>query len=227
MIDNARIDRRFLENANQAAARADRGDGSSTAAYMVKIEGATRTSHDELTKVGVGSTLNLSCHVEEHSWQSILTTKITLWKVTWKLKWRRTGSSRTAYDLFHDRVHEKTLAQYAEMCGVSQDSIVDMARRFTSYGKQAAAEVVPGAVQHTNGYYNGRAIILLNVLIGNSGWKGGLAQGGGHWHEFGGAPGNPYDFKEMHPAPHWDFGTKVNRERATYEESTLFAGYPS
>ena len=77
------------------------------------------------------------------------------------------------------------------------------------------------------GTYNGQAIILLNVLIGNSGWKGGLAQGGGHWHEFGGAPGNPYNFAKMHPAPLWDFGVKVNREGATYEESTLFTGYPA
>ena len=117
--------------------------------------------------------------------------------------------ARTAYNVFRDRVSEKTLAQYAEICGVSQDAIVDMARQFTSYGKQAAAEFYRGAVQHTDGYYNGQAIILLNVLIGNSGWKGGLAQGGGHWHEFGGAPGNPYNFKEMHPAPHWDFGVKA------------------
>ena len=29
--------------------------------------------------------------------------------------------ARTAFDLFRDRVGEKTLAQYAEMCGVSQD----------------------------------------------------------------------------------------------------------
>ena len=135
--------------------------------------------------------------------------------------------ARTAFDLFRDRVGEKTLAQYAEMCGVSEDTIADMARRFTSYGKQAAAEFYRGAVQHTDGYYNGQAVILLNVLIGNSGWKGGLAQGGGHWHEFGGAPGNPYNFHEIHPALFWNFGVKMNREGATYEESTLFSGYPA
>ncbi len=31
----------------------------------------------------------------------------------------------------------------------------------------------------------------------------------------------------MHPDPFWVFGVKMNREGATYEESTLFTGYPA
>ena len=228
MIENNRIDRRFLENANQAAAKADRETAWSTASYLVKIEGGRPTRYLRADEVGVGSKvefvvsrgatlLAVNPNDKDHAVEGDLEASANKDGIV----------AKTAYSLYRDRVGEKTLAQYAEICGVSQDTIVEMARRFTSYGKQAAAELYRGPVQHTNGYYNGQAIILLNVLIGNSGWKGGLAQGGGHWHELGGAPGNPYNFKEMHPAPHWDFGTKVNRERATYEESTLFTGYPA
>lgn len=228
IIENNRIDRRFLENANQAAATADRETAWSTASYLVKIEGGRPSRYLRADEVGVGANvefvvsrrgtlLAVNPNDKDHAVEGDLEAKVEKDGIV----------ARTAYDLFRDRVREKTLVQYGEICGVSQDTIADMAHRFTSYGKQAAAEFYRGAVQHTNGYYNGQAIILLNVLIGNSGWKGGLAQGGGHWHEFGGAPGNPYNFKEMHPAPHWDFGVKMNRERATYEESTLFSGYPA
>ena len=228
MIENGRIDRRFLENANQAAAKADHETAWTAASYLVKIEGGRPTRYLRADEVGVGKKVEfvvsrggtliaVDPNDKEHVVEGDLEAKLEKDGIV----------ARTAYELFRDRVGEKTLAQYAEICGVSQDTIADMAKQFTSYGKQASAEFYRGAVQHTDGYYNGQAIILLNVLIGNSGWKGGLAQGGGHWHEFGGAPGNPYNFKDMHPAPHWDFGVKLNREGATYEDSSLFSGYPA
>ncbi len=228
IIDNARIDRRFLENANQAAAKADRETAWSTATYLVKIEEGRPARYLRADEVGVGSNvefvvsrggtpLAVNPSDKDHAVEGDLEARVEKDGVV----------ARTAFDLFRERVGEKTLAQYAEMCGVSQDTIIEMARLFTSYGKQAAAEFYRGSVQHTDGYYNGQAIILLNVLIGNSGWKGGLAEGGGHWHEFGGSPGNPYDFRKMHPGPLWDFGVKMNREGATFEESTLFSGYPA
>ena len=228
MIENARIDRRFLENSNHAAAEADRETAWSTASYLVKIEDGRPERYLRADEVGVGSKLEfvvsrggkllaVNPNNKDHAVEGDLEAKVEKDGIV----------ALTAFDLFRDRVSEKTIGEYAEMCGVSSDSIIDMARQFTSYGKQAAAEFYRGAAQHTDGYYNGQAIILLNVLIGNSGWKGGLAQGGGHWHEFGGVPGNPYNFAKMHPAPLWDFGVKVSREGATYEESTLFTGYPA
>ena len=70
MIENDRIDRRFLENANQAAAKADRETAWSTASYLVKIEGGRPTRLIcGLTRLDWEPNLNLSCHVEEHSWQ--------------------------------------------------------------------------------------------------------------------------------------------------------------
>jgi anaerobic selenocysteine-containing dehydrogenase len=71
------------------------------------------------------------------------------------------------------------------------------------------------------------ALITLNLLVGNPDWKGGLAVGGSHWHESGGRAGTPYDFAKIHPAKFGTFGVRSNREKASYEKSTLFEGYPA
>ena len=153
MIENARIDRRFLENSNHAAAQADRETAWSTASYLVKIEDGRPERYLRADEVGVGSKLEfvvsrggkllaVNPNDKDHAVEGDLEAKV-----------ERDGIvARTAFDLFRDRVSEKTIGQYAEMCGVSSDSIVDMARQFTSYGKQAAAEFYRGAAQHTDGY---------------------------------------------------------------------------
>ncbi|RMG95982.1 MAG: twin-arginine translocation signal domain-containing protein [Chloroflexi bacterium] len=136
---------------------------------------------------------------------------------------------KSALQLLKDRAFEKTLEEYAELSGVPVDDIVELAREFTSHGKKAVADFYRGPVQHTNGYYNGQAIITLNVLIGNVDWKGGLTKGGGHWHEDGSKPGAPFPKSVITSAPGGlkKFGIHVNREQATYEKSTLFEGYPA
>ena len=48
--------------------------------------------------------------------------------------------ARAAFLILSDRAREKLLAQYAEICGVKERTIVNMAREFTSFGKQAVAE---------------------------------------------------------------------------------------
>lgn len=228
ILDNDRFDRRFLENANAAAAKADGETAWTAASYLVKIEDGRPARYVRADEVGVGDKL-----------QFVVSRAGTLFAVDpndkknpvegdLEASLEKDGiKARTAFQLLHDRAREMSLAQYAEECGVAETTVVKMAEEFTSYGKQAVAELYRGAVQHTHGYYSAQAIICLNVLIGNSGWKGGMAQGGGHWHEFGGKPGNPYDFHEMHPHSFFFFGVKINRENARYEESTLFGGYPA
>lgn len=96
---------------------------------------------------------------------------------------------RTAWALYVDRVMEKTLEEYAEICDVPVEYIVDTAREFTSYGKKAVANPYRGPVQHTNGVYNALAIGTLNMLVGNFDWAGGNSAGGGNYNLKGGIPG--------------------------------------
>ncbi|MFQ5343205.1 MAG: molybdopterin-dependent oxidoreductase, partial [Anaerolineae bacterium] len=137
---------------------------------------------------------------------------------------------KSAVQLLKERAEEMTLEQYAEIAGLRVKDIEGLAREFTNHGKKAAAELYRGPVQHTNGYYNGQAIIILNVLIGNADWKGGLTTGGGHWHEDGSKKGQPFPKSNVAggaPGGLHKFGIHVNREGATYEKSTLFEGYPA
>ena len=76
----------------------------------------------------------------------------------------------------------------------------------------------------------GQAIITLNLLVGNVDWVGGLAVGGGHWHEDG-SKGGPFPKNVVVGAPGAipHFGIYLSRERIRYEDTTLFQqdGYPA
>jgi anaerobic selenocysteine-containing dehydrogenase len=136
---------------------------------------------------------------------------------------------KSSLQLLKDRAMERSVQEYADIAGIRSSDITLLAGEFTSHGKRAVADFYRGPVQHTNGYYNGQAIITLNVLIGNTDWKGGLTTGGSHWHEDGSKAGAPFPKSMVVGAPggmpHW--GVYLNRERATYEKSTLFDGYPA
>lgn len=137
---------------------------------------------------------------------------------------------KSVFQLLKERAFEKTLEEYADICGIPVRDIVELAAEFTSHGKKAVADLYRGPVQHTNGYYNGQAILTLNALIGNIDWKGGLAAGGGHWHEDGSKPGAPFPQSIVYsgaPGGLHKFGIHINREQAHYEKSTLFEGYPA
>ena len=105
---------------------------------------------------------------------------------------------KSAFQLLTDTAHAKDLKDWAAECGLPVADIEKAAKDFTSYGKQAVAEFYRGPVQHTNGYYNGQALITLNILIGNAGWKGGLQAGGGHWHEMGDKADQPFQLKKLY-----------------------------
>ncbi len=136
---------------------------------------------------------------------------------------------KTAFALLRDLVMEHTVEQWADQCGIAVRQMVDVAREFTSHGRKAVADMYRGPVQHTNGYHNGRAILTLNLMVGNGDWKGGLTSGGGHWHEDGSKKGQPFPLSKLHPGKLGSFGVNASREGLHYEDSSLFFkhGYPA
>jgi anaerobic selenocysteine-containing dehydrogenase len=130
-------------------------------------------------------------------------------------------------------VMERTVKEYAEICGVDAAMIEREADEFTSHSRKAVADFYRGAVQHTNGTYTARTLAVLNLLIGNVSWRGGCeAHGGSHWHEMGGKPGNPYDLgkkDEFVPGRVKAVGIPIERHKKLYEETTEFKkkGYPA
>jgi anaerobic selenocysteine-containing dehydrogenase len=134
---------------------------------------------------------------------------------------------KTALQLLKEQANAHSLAGWSERCGICVEDIDAVALELTSHGRQAAVELYRGPVQHTNGYYNAQTIISLNFLLGNTDYKGGLVTGGGHWHEDGSEKGQPFPLGKMHTNASRPFGVRLTREKAVYEKTTLFKGYPA
>ncbi|RME95052.1 MAG: tetrathionate reductase subunit TtrA [Verrucomicrobia bacterium] len=125
---------------------------------------------------------------------------------------------KTAFTIFKEAAFTHTIEEYSEICGVPVDKIVDLAREFTSHGRHAACEFYRGAVKHPNGFYNGMAIHMLNLLIGNCNWRGGIGAGGGHYSWSSGR----YDLKSIPGLKEKPHGVPLTREGVYYERSSEY-----
>lgn len=229
IIENSRYDANFLANANKASAAAAGESSWTTATWLVKIgpDGIPgkylRASElgigDEHTFVVLkdGKPIPVLPEDSKSPVQGELFVDATVQGIRVK----------SSLQLVKESAFQRSINEWAEICGIKPDLIETLAKELTSHGKKAAVELYRGPVQHTNGYYNAQAIITLNILIGNPDWKGGLSAGGGHWHEMGDKEGQPYNLKKLHPDARTPFGIEVTKEKSTYEETTLFKGYPA
>ncbi|MFQ5613694.1 MAG: molybdopterin-dependent oxidoreductase [Anaerolineae bacterium] len=231
IIDNERYDKAYLETPSNAAAK-EKGELTSTdATHLVRLDEMVFLTPEE---AGLERPVDDDGNPEKHVFvvmtedgpalhteapTGLLAGEFTINGV--KVK--------PVFQLLKERAQEKTLSEYAMICGIKEEDIVALADEFTSHGKKAAAEIYRGPVQHTNGYYNAQAVITLNVLLGNVNHRGGLTTGGSHWHEDGSKEGQPFPKSVVINAPGGlkKFGLHVNREKETYEKSTLFNGYPA
>jgi len=236
IIENGRFDDGFLRNANKPAAEAAGEPSFSTATYLVKLNdggkragGYLRASEVSIDRQPLG---NENQFVVSRAGELVAVEMNEGEPVIGDLEVDTTAGGipvKSAFTLLKERAMAKTLDEYADFAGLDKElggstTIVELAREFTSHGKRAVVEFYRGAVQHTDGYYQAQALILLNLLVGNSGWKGGLSAGGGHFHEFGGKDANPYDVANMHPGKLTAFGPPISRENTRFEDTTLFAG---
>ncbi|GBE14988.1 MAG TPA: molybdopterin oxidoreductase [Proteobacteria bacterium] len=226
IIDNKRYDAKYLTCANKTAANAVKETTWSNATYLVKIDKDGPGALLRAGEAGVGGKEEFVAMVGGRPTAvDVQNGKPVVGDLTFV---GTVGGHKvkTVFSLLTEMAHGKTVAQWADECGLPKAEIVRAARDFSSYGKQAVAELYRGPVQHTNGYYNAQAIITLNVLNGNADWKGGLQAGGGHWHEDGSKNG-PYNIKKLYADKTKAFGVPLTREKYRYEDSTLFAGYPA
>jgi len=124
---------------------------------------------------------------------------------------------KSSFRLLKESAVSHSLEGYAQICGVSVDKIADLAREFTAHGRRAGSEFYRGPVKHPNGFYNGFALHMLNVLIGNMNWKGGITAGGGKYDPMTGR----YDLKTV-PGMSKPKGVRINREGVHYEDSSEY-----
>jgi anaerobic selenocysteine-containing dehydrogenase len=235
VIENGRYDRSFLENANKAAASKAGQKSWTNASWLVRIEEDGRPGRllrasdiglsapsgadasDYFVVVRNGEPIVFDPYNEEDSVSGDLFVDTTIAGVR----------AKSALQIVREAAGQDTIDGWAARAGLESRAIIELAKEFTSHGPKAAIDFYRGPVQHTDGYYAGEAIILLNLLVGNPDWKGGLSGGGGAWDAIGAKQGKPFNLAKLHSGKLTAFGVKLTREGAFYERSTLFQGYPS
>ncbi len=235
ILDNERFDKAFLQNANKAAATADKEKTWTNASWLVKLDdqgvpGKFLRAKDAGLSAPEGVDANDLFVVSKGGQLVAVSPTDDKQVVEGDLLAEASGQgfkAKTAFQLLKEEASSKSLDEYAKIAGVSVKQITAVADEYTSHGKKAGIEFYRGPVQHTNGYYTAQALVTLNLLIGNVDWKGGLNAGGGSWAATGGKEGQPFDLGKQHSGKIAAFGLKVTRESVKYEATTLFKGYPA
>ncbi|HEX19516.1 MAG TPA: molybdopterin oxidoreductase [Acidiferrobacteraceae bacterium] len=225
IIANERYDKKYLTAANKAAAKKIGETTWSDSTHLVRMEDDGPGKFLRAADVGLGGSefviINNNNQPEKVSEGAAVFGKLDYSGSVDGIK------VKTAFRLLKEQALSKNMVEWSRECGVPVKDIEWVAKEFVSHGKRVGAEMYRGAVKHTNGYYNAQAVIALNILVGNIDHKGGLTNGGGHWHEDGSKPGQPFPLKHLQPNKLHSFGIKLTREGSRYEESTLFEGYPA
>ncbi len=229
ILENERYDKRYLSNCNKAAAAADGEPTWSNGAWLVKMRadgtGAEFLRASELGLGGDADTFVCLKDGQPVAFKSDDTAKAAEGDLF--VDTTINGIQvKSGLQILRQEAWRKSIYDWASTAGVSYSDLIAVASEFTSHGKKAAVEIHRGVSQHTNGFHNALATMgALNTLIGNLDWKGGLVFGGGTYGETGGT-GRPFQLGD-HSSKITPFGIDIIRGGASYEKSTIFAGYPA
>lgn len=124
---------------------------------------------------------------------------------------------RSAFDMLRESANALTIAQYAAICGIPEETIVGLAKELTRHGKRAAVNT-HGGTMAGNGFYSAFALVTLNTLIGNLNAKGGTMASGGAFPAEGTGPRYDLDGFKGKITPR---GTPLSRN-VPYERSSEF-----
>ncbi|MHB1654367.1 MAG: molybdopterin-dependent oxidoreductase [Desulfitobacteriaceae bacterium] len=222
IIDNKRYDSTFLSLPSKAAA-AKKGEPSwSDATYLVRADNGKYLRGDE---AGLGGTKD--DYVVLVSGTPTLAGKADAADLFGEATVNGVAF-KTVLQKYAERTKENTLDDYAKICGIPKEQIMRVADQFSSYGKRAVADFYRGPVKHTNGFQSGRAICILNLLVGNVDHIGGYQKGGSTLSYMGDTNGK-YQVAKLFPGKIDPKGIRISREKANYESSTEFKknGYPA
>jgi anaerobic selenocysteine-containing dehydrogenase len=239
IIENQRYDARYLANANKAAAAADKEPTWTQAAWLVKIskEGQP-TTFLRGSEIGIPSEKREKKGGGEWDFDALVVQKDGEYKpfdpndekvpvegdllVDTEVKGIRVKS---VLQVYREAAGARKLAEWAEIAGIKESDIVELALEFTSHGKKAVADIHRGVSQHTSGFYNVLAWMTVNVLIGNHDWMGGLSKAT-TYDISGDREGKPFDLSK-HDGKAKGWGVSIIRHETAYDKTTVFNGYPS
>jgi anaerobic selenocysteine-containing dehydrogenase len=83
---------------------------------------------------------------------------------------------KTVFRMLRERAQEKTLEECDAVCDIPPGTIARIAKEFSS-AKHPVIEMFRGPVQQSNGWYNGQALCIINMLVDNIDRKGGFIPG--------------------------------------------------
>ena len=228
IVENKRYNAKYLSNANKAAAKSAAETTWSNATHLVKMEKDGPSALLRAADIGLGDKDTFvvvqdgkPVAVKSDDEKSPVRGDLEFAGEIQGIK------VKTGFTILKEEAGSKEMSEWADLAGIPLRDLEEVAREYTSHGTKAAVEFYRGPVQQTNGYYNGQALIALNILLGNIDHKGGLSAGGGNWHEFGDRWKEQFDVNKNHPNKATSFGHKITREGSHYENSTLFNGYPA
>ncbi|MBA4393537.1 MAG: molybdopterin oxidoreductase, partial [Desulfobacca sp.] len=200
IIENQRYDAQYLANANKAAAKESNEPTWTQASWLVKIgedgkpgvflrgsdlglpkekrpkkpkegekpkEGAKPEfwEFDPFVVFSDGKYIPFDPNSDKNPVEGELLVKTTVKEIPVK----------SVLQIYKETAMARSLSRWAELSGISETDLVELAREFTSHGKRAVADIHRGVSQHTSGFYNVLAWMTVNVLIGNHDWMGGLS----------------------------------------------------
>lgn len=243
VLQNEQHNVKYLENANKAAAAADKEPTWSNAAWLVKIDdkgepgkflrgsdlglkpeerqkadGSGTWDFDPFVVLRDGQPVTFDPNDAENAVEGDL------------LVARDVNGMRvkSGLQLLWESANSHTLEEWAEITGLRVRDVVEVAAEFTRYGRRVAAEVHRGASQHSNGFYNVVAWNTLNLLVGSYDYAGGMTTGFTYDHT-GSKDGQPFSLGKLTNGKTTPFGINLIRSDVKYEDSSLFArdGYPA
>lgn len=236
IIENKRYNEKFLMNANKAAATAAGETSWSNASWLVKEDGSflraseIKLAEKEIRKTADGKDWEFDPFVVMKDGKPVAFDPVdTKTAVAGDLLGSTTLGgikAKSGLQLIYESTSSKSINEYAEICGVNVNDIVELAREFTSYGPKAVCDPHRGISQHTNGFYNTLCVYTLNSLVGNFDKRGGLLWPSTYSID-GSKEGNPFPIGKMHPKKIKPFGLSIIRHEQKYEDSTIFKGYPA
>jgi anaerobic selenocysteine-containing dehydrogenase len=244
MLENERFDKRFLANANKAAAAAAGELSHTNGTWLVKLDAKTgepgafvraadvglataekrtdktekgNVEYDEKFVVVMQDGKPVACDPKDSKTAILgdLFVDATLADGT-KVK--------SGLQLLRESAFENTVEGWCKLAELDVHDVIAIARELTSHGKNASVDIHRGVSQHTNGFYNVFAWMTVNMLLGNYDWKGGMAIASSY--DYDGAKGGPFDLTKV-PGKITTFGISSIRHEVDYQKTTIFAGYPA
>jgi tetrathionate reductase subunit A len=246
IFENKRFDAKYLANANKAAAAADKESTWSNGPWLVKLgkggepggflraselglrpaevrkdKDGKETTYEFLVVLRDGKPVAFDPNDEKEAVEGDLFVDAELPTDKGAVK------VKSSLQIMREVAAEKTIPQYAEICGIEPKIIEQVAREFTSHGKKVAVDMHRGPAQHTNGFYNIASLMNLNLLVGNFDWAGGMIAASTYNVDGTKTEAQPFNLKKLTPKYPKAFGVSVIRHDVKYEESTIFKGYPA